>query len=125
MDFEDSHTTRFEVNGVGAWEIRICPLAPQYMHVLKIPGKYQGNANDVVFFVGEGAVPDTAKIAGNKSKGLFQVMPLKLTDGEWHEDSALVNELFTPYEEERVLEKDTRGFVVDAEGPWTIEVTTR
>ena len=54
---EGESTYRLQISAKGKWTVDILPLAPQYMHMLQLPGQYNGNGPDVVFLSGN---PDLA-----------------------------------------------------------------
>ncbi|MBI3242342.1 MAG: hypothetical protein HYZ49_08625 [Chloroflexi bacterium] len=117
LDFRDGQaTTRFEVTATGDWTIEILPLAS--MRVLTAPGVFNGKGDDVILV--EGGVPDLAKIKGNAGARYFGVRA-------WSDSGrdSLVNTT-DPYEGTQILPRsDFLILEIQAEGEWSIEVTTK
>lgn len=116
LDFRSGeHTARFEVSATGAWEIEVLPLA--MVRRLSLPGMIEGEGDDVVALVD--GDPDLATITGNAGGSHFAVHSF----GSLFPD-LLVNTV-DPYEGTVMLDPDTVLLAVSAEGPWTIDVTSR
>jgi hypothetical protein len=117
LDFLDGEvTTRFEVTATGEWKIEILPLSS--MKVLTAPGVFDGKGDDVILV--KGGVPDLAKIKGNAGARYFGVRA-------WSDSGrdSLVNTT-DPYEGTQILPRgDFLILEIQAEGEWSIEVTTK
>lgn len=114
--FDEDHTARLEIKASGPWEIDILPLS-SIRHV-SIPGVIQGVGDDVIFF--DGNSPDLLKADASQANSNFIVHAIA-TDGSY--DTAF-NEI-APYVGTAILNNTTRIIEVTAEGPWSIEVTTK
>ena len=117
MDAE--HTTRLQIEASGQWEIHVLPL--QDIRQEKIPGTINGKGDDVVYVEGSGT-PDLLKVDASKAKGNFAVWGYGATR------DLLVNEI-APYTGTIVIPQDvpTSGMmilVIEAEGPWSLDITT-
>ena len=113
----DPGTTRFSVEAGGAWTIEVYPFYKDYLHYLSVPGVYSGASDDV--FVLVDSEPDLLK-AGTTSESNFVVYGIRLNSGY----DLLVNEI-GPYTGTVPLPRDTFILIVNSEGPYTLEVTTR
>lgn len=111
IDFEDSLTSRFEVNAEGGWRIEVLPLSEA--RVLVVPGMISGEGDEVLILDG---VADLATIRGNEAERHFAVM----THGDRFPD-AIVNTT-DPYEGTVIVGSETTVLEVLAVGGWTIEV---
>jgi hypothetical protein len=116
LDFLDGeHTTRFSIESSGAWEIRVLPL--QQIRRVTIPGTFEGNGDDVVYLQGTGN-PDLLKVDASKAKSNFVIWAYGNTR------DLVVNEI-APYTGVVIVSRDTFVLVIEAEGNWLIEVTTK
>jgi hypothetical protein len=122
LDFRsDEHTVRFEVQGSGKWKIEVLPL--EEMRSVDIPGKFDGKGDDVVILIGSG-MPDLLKFDASKAKSNFAVW------GYGKSEDLLVNEI-APYSGTALVDSSLPTdsgrlvLVIEAEGSWAIEVTTR
>jgi len=115
LDFlEDEHTTRFQVESSGAWEIQVLPLSEIRRET--IAGTFEGQGDDVVLL--SGGTPDLLVIDARRADSNFVIW------GYGGRRSLLVNEI-APYDGTVIAGKDTLVLVIEAEGPWQIEVTVR
>ena len=113
LDFRaGEHTTRFEVNATGNWQIEVAPLA--LAESLNVPGKYAGKGDQVLLLTG--ATPDLAKISGNAERRFFAVI------GYGGSSDLLVNTT-DPYDGTVILGSDAIVLEVTATGTWQIELT--
>jgi hypothetical protein len=116
LDFVDGEqTTRLEIKSDGQWAIEIYPFDIQYLHVLDLPGKYNGNGDDVLVIRKD---PDIAQfdcqISGNFAVWAYGASGRDL----------VVNEI-APYNGKVILNKDAYILVVTAPGAWSVEISTR
>jgi hypothetical protein len=115
LDFLGEHTTRFVIKSSGPWEIQVLPL--QRIRRVNIPGTFQGKGDDVVYLQGAGK-PDVLKVDASKARSNFVIWAYgKKRD-------LVVNEI-APYTGVTIVDMDTFLLVIEAEGNWSIEVTTR
>ena len=116
LDFLDGeHTVRFQVESSGQWTIEVLPLI-DYIRVEEVPGIIEGVGDEVVALIGE--EPDLLKVDASGARSNFVIWGY----GNWRD--LLVNEI-APYSGTVVVSRDTFILVIEAEGPWTIEVTAR
>ncbi len=110
---EGEHTVRFEITAGGPWTLEILPLNEARGEL--VPGLIQGVGDDV-FFIDEG-IPDTAFVDASTASGNIAVW----TIGDYRD--LLVNEI-APYQGTVLMEPDTVLVVVNAEGPWSMDITS-
>jgi len=121
LDFLDGEfTRRLQIEAAGKWEIQILPL--REVRQEKIPGTIEGQGDDVVYIAGNGT-PDLLKVDASKAKGNFAVW------GYGASRDLLVNEI-APYTGTTVIPSDVPVsgkmlLVIEAEGPWSLQITTR
>ncbi len=48
-------TVKLRIKASGAWTVKVFPLVREYLHVLTLPGTYEGLGDDVLYFDGEPA----------------------------------------------------------------------
>ncbi len=114
MDFtEGERTTRLKIESSGEWLIQIFPQ-PEFRTV-EAPGTIEGRGDEYVFLKGE---PDLLKIDATKAKGKFVVW--KIGRGTYR----IVDEI-APYEVTVVAGEGTFMLYIEAEGEWSIEVTSK
>ena len=114
LDFgTDEQTTRFEITARGSWTIEVAPL--ETMRREMIPGIMIGEGDDVLFMVSDD--PDLLTAKADGWRGNFAVWAY----GDRR--SLLVNEI-APYEGTVVVPRDALVLVVQAAGPWELEVTS-
>ena len=115
LDFRsDELTSRLEIKADGPWEIQILSLFEARGE--PIPGVIQGVGDDVVILAGTN--PDTIKAAA-EGNGNFAVVAFG--------DSGLdlvINEI-APYTGTVLLKNDVAVLAIQAEGNWSLEITTR
>lgn len=114
LDFLVSEqTTRLEIKSDGQWQVNIYPFDIQYLHVLELPGKYNGYGDDVVVIRKE---PDLAtfdcQVYGNFAVWAYGASGRDL----------VVNEI-APYSGKVILSKDTFILVVTAPGAWSMDIS--
>lgn len=113
LDFlADEHTARFTVESSGQWVIEVLPL--QEIRTVNVPGTFDGSGDDVINL--SGSDPDLLKIDASQAKSNFVIW------GYGNGMDLLINEI-APYDGVIIAGKDTSILVIEAEGPWTIEVT--
>jgi len=118
---DDEHTTRFQVESSGNWEIQVLPF--EQMRIVTIPGTFEGTGDDVVALVGSNA-PDILKIDASTAGKNFAIW------GWGNERDLLINEI-APYTGNILVDSKlpaSNGVLVldiAATGNWSIEVTTR
>ncbi len=108
------HTVRFEVKAEGPWHLEILPIAAAPTYELPATVTQSG---DYVFWL-EGS-SDLMK-AESDSHATFVVEGYSISDGR-----ALLVNTIAPYTGTVVLQPDTYFVVVQAEGPWSIDITAR
>jgi hypothetical protein len=115
LDFlNGEETVRFQVESNGNWEITILPL--EEIEMLRVPGSYDGNGDNVLAL--PGSKPDLLKVDATKAKGNFVIW------GYADTRNLLVNEI-APYDGTTILQSGTLALVIEAEGPWHIEITAK
>lgn len=115
LDFRaDEHTTRFEVKATGEWQIEILPI--KFANSLSVPGTYEGSGDDVLLLLG--GTPDLAKVKGNAGAHHFAI----LSYGKY---SDLLVNTTDVYEGTVLLSSDVVALEIDAEGSWSIQVTSK
>jgi hypothetical protein len=113
LDFlADEHTARFAVESSGQWVIEVLPM--QEIRTVDVPGIFDGSGDDVINLIGSD--PDLLKIDASQAKSNFVIW--SFGNGK----DLLVNEI-APYNGVIIAGKDTSILVIEAEGPWTVEVT--
>jgi len=122
LDWLDGeHTTRFQVESSGDWEIQVLPF--EQIRIVEIPGTFEGIGDDVVFLDGSSA-PDLLKVDASDAERNFVLW------GWGNGRDLLINE-FAPYTGNILIDGSlptSTGvlvLVVEATGSWSIEVTTR
>jgi hypothetical protein len=118
LDFRDGQqTARFEVIAAtsGAWEFHIEPLANARTE--HIPGTISGIGDDVVFIQGE--TSDLLKADASQAKHNFVIWAITSRRMD-----LVINEI-APYKGTNILDSSTFGLIVQAAGPWSLEITTR
>ena len=118
LDFgKGEHTTRFAVEAEGKWTIEISSLSN--LRSFNVPGKFEGKGDDVIsFHANKLNPPDTATFT-HSGKSNFVVYGMS-GDGR----DLLVNEI-GQYKGQKVLERDTFLFIIQADGAWSVDVTTK
>lgn len=112
---DDQHTTRFEVKATGDWTIEVLPFLENATTV-EVPGAVSGTGDAVLVLLAEA---DTATVTGNAAGSHFAVIGY----GGLFPD-LLVNTT-DPYDNEVMVDRGSRVFVITAVGDWTIELTAR
>jgi len=122
LDFLDGEdTARLQIESSGQWEIQVLPL--DQIRRVEIPSIFDGKGDDVVYLKGT-EKPDLLKIDASQAKSNFAIW------GYGSDRDLLVNEI-APYTGIIIipnsLPTSSGGLilVIEAEGNWSIEVTTR
>jgi hypothetical protein len=116
--FDDEATASFSVEAGGPWTIEILPFEYVYDdHFLVVPGTYEGMGDDIFFLACED--PDLAVIEAGNGSDNFVVWSIGSSSPD-----LLVNEV-TPYEGTFFVPGDLGALIVEALGPWSIEITRR
>lgn len=116
FDFgNNDRTTRFEIKAIGDWKIEILPISQA--HTIRVPGKYEGEGDDVLLLIG-GGTPDLAYIKGNAGGHYFGVW------GYSNRVDLLVNTT-DPYDGSAILDEKTIVIEIRAVKDWSIEITTK
>ena len=110
------HTARLEVQASGGWIITIYPLVPEYVQMMNIPGTYSGIGDNVVVLVG--GTPDVGTF-DHQGDSNFVVISYG-TEGS----DLLVNDIGN-YHGQAIVPKGTVLFEIQADGAWTIDVTSK
>jgi hypothetical protein len=121
LDFGDGEqTTRFQVTAGGPWKIEVLPISE--IRRVGLPATFLGHGDDVILL--DGPTPDTLKADNSQSDSNFAIIAY----GNGRE--LLVNEI-APYVGTVLIPSDlplSSGrlvLVVIAEGPWSLDITTR
>ncbi len=114
---QEELTTRIQIQSSGNWTITICPLTIQYLKVANVPGTYQGKGDELVFL--KGGTPDLATF-DFKGDANFMV-DAYTSDGDTNN---IVNEIGV-YNGQVIIPNNTIIFVVTANAPWTVEITSK
>jgi len=118
LDFNDGeNTVRFQIQASGKWTIQILPL--DKMHVIKIPGRFDGRGDDVIYL--EGGNPDTLQIDASRARSSNFII-WGYNDYDYTTRNLLVNSI-APYTG-TVLMQDSKILVIQAVGIWSIGITT-
>jgi hypothetical protein len=116
LDFlKDEHTARFEITAAGPWELQILPLS-QVRHE-SIPGTIQGSGDDVIYL--DGSNPDLLKADASTETSNFVIYGYNNNSRD-----LLVNEI-APYTGTVLMDRTTFMIVINAEGKWTLDITTK
>jgi len=110
------NTTRFEVTASGPWEINVYPFTKDYVRAEAIPSTITGEGDDVIVLTT--SIPDLLK-ADATGRGNFAVWGYTASGRD-----LLINEI-APYQGTVVLDRKTFMITIHAEGPWTLEITTK
>lgn len=118
--FEGEESVRLEIGAGGPWTIELLPLTREHVHMLEVPGTYQGQGDDVIFLIGRD--PDLASFTSGNRQDNFVVWSYGQTSGR----DLLVNDI-APYEGTVIIPRDVAVLIVSAgqSGPWSVEVTAR
>ena len=113
LDLQGSQTTRLQIQATGNWTAELFPVtqAP----VINVPGALSGQGDIVLRLAG--AIPDIANIRGNESARFFAVIGY----GSGFPD-LLVNTTDV-YEGQVVIRSGVNLLMVQATGPWNVEIT--
>lgn len=115
LDFlDEQQTVRFQIESSGQWGIEVLPLLQG--RKAEVPGTLEGKGDDVVFLAGE--TPDLLKIDATTAQSNFVVW------GYGNRRDLLVNEI-APYDGVVVAGGNTIVLVIEAEGNWSIEITSK
>lgn len=121
IDTDGTLSTRLEIsNAKGPYTFEINPISDEFLHILKVPGTYSGTTPDVIYL--DGAEPDlvTLNYSGD-SNFIVDALDENMNSTSY----GLVNEIGN-YEGKKVLPKGTKYIYVEyADGPYTLEVTTK
>jgi len=116
LDFRDGEqTARFVVKASGTWEFHIEPLANA--RIEPIPDTISGKGDDVVL-IGDGT-PDLLKADASQASRNFIVQAI--ADARY---DLVINEI-APYTGTNILNPSTVALIIQATGPWSLEITTR
>jgi hypothetical protein len=114
LDFLDTeHTARFQVESSGDWEISILPLSEIRAEV--VPSSFTGNGDEVIYLDG---TPDLLRIDASSATSNFVIW------GYGNRRDLLVNDI-APYDGVVIAGSNTAVLVIEAEGDWSIEVTSK
>lgn len=106
----DENTAMLEISANGPWKIVIHPFSSVHLNMMKAPGIYENNTDDMIFVDGSSK---TATITCEKG----HIAVKGLTSDRYH---LLVNEI-GPYEGKVVIPNGLILLVVTASAPWSIE----
>jgi hypothetical protein len=114
LDFmAEEDTARFQVESSGEWTIEVLPLLA--IRGVDVPGTFSGTGDDVILL---GGAPDLLRIDASNARSNFAIWAY----GDYRD--LLVNEI-APYTGVVVAGPTTVILAIEAEGEWTIEVTSR
>jgi hypothetical protein len=115
IDFATGRTLRFEVRAAEAWRIELLPLASARQEA--VPNRIQG-MGDEVFLLQPLGTPDLLTMDASGATGHFSV---------WVYGAArtLLIDAIAPYAGTVALPADTTTIAVKANGPWSLDITTR
>lgn len=122
IDLDDHQTTRFAVEGEGAWTIEVLPFSSVRRE--QAPGDFTGTGDDVVLLVTQtGGLHVDLLTADARGQRNFVVYG-------WGEEPDLLFNEVAPFQGETTVEpgltKDGTLLIdIQAEGDWTMESTTR
>jgi hypothetical protein len=115
LDFlSGDQTGRFEIKAEGQWEMQIQPL--ENLHKIAIPATIQGRGDDVFAIEGTG---DLIKADASQARSSFIIHSFG-NDRQ----SVVFNET-APYAGISLLPPATSLLIITANGPWSLEITTR
>lgn len=116
LDFRDGQQTgRFEITASGTWEFNILPLSSA--RIEKIPEIITGTGDDVVLI--GGGIPDLIKADASQATRNFIVQAVANASFD-----LVINEI-APYTGTQILDPSSIALVINATGPWSLEITTR
>jgi hypothetical protein len=107
---------RLSVKADGPWSIKIDDISKA--PTLEVPGKIEGNGDDVILLTG--GKPDTISLS-HQGQGNFIVVAHE-ADGLF--PNLVVNEI-GKYEGKNLISTKTDIIEIQADGPWSMEVTGR
>ena len=107
-------TAKLKIKASGAWTVNVFPLVREYLHVLTLPGKYEGQGDDVLYFDGE---PASGTFEAKRG-GFFAVFAFAEKRVE------LVN-TNKPYSGQLDFPPGTSLIVVNSTYEWTLDATKR
>ena len=97
----------------GDWSIEILPVSSA--RVLTVPGKMEGNGDEVIAL--SGAKPDLAIIQGNDQSRHFAVT-------SYGKSLDLLVNTTDPYDGKVIVASDTLFLEITATGSWSIEIAS-
>lgn len=112
--FDDEFTARLEIKASGPWEIQVLPF--ETIKKVSLPATYNGKGDDIFALVG--GTPDTIKADASQARSNF------IVQGIDSRQSLIFNEI-APYTGTAILDPETFILIIHAEGPWTLEISTR
>lgn len=121
LDFLDGEeTARLQIESSGNWEVTVMPF--EHMRQVSIPGAFEGLGDDVVYMKGTGT-PDLLNINADQAQSNFVIW------GYGKDVDLLVNDI-APYSGVVIVPASlpvdsALVLIVEAEGNWSIEVTTK
>lgn len=113
----DPKTARFEVIASGSWELQVLPFNRIRKEV--IPKVITGTGDEVFIFSGAGKKPDLLKTDASLASSNIVVMAYHATGRD-----LLVNEI-APYTGTTIMDPTSFLIVINATGPWSLEITTK
>lgn len=114
--YSGEDTQRLEIKSSGNWKITAYPIEKEYLHVMIVPGKHNGNGDDVLFLAGDH--PDIGTFT-NEEDTNFIVWGLSNSGMD-----LLINEI-GPYSGTIILDSTTVMLEIHTEGNWTIETKAK
>jgi hypothetical protein len=115
LDFyQDQHTTRLEVKATGKWTVDITSLNEGQR--FEVPGEIVGSGDNVLILAGK--PPDVATIEGNEAGKEFSVISFAPTVKQLVKTAQ-------PYNGKVLLDPQVKILVINAQGPWKINLTTK
>ncbi len=115
LDFAGGeNNARLEITASGKWEITVSPLSVDVINTLNVPGKYDGNGDDVVRLMGSLPSKVTFDCPGQHN---FIVWTYSNSSGE-----DLTINAIAPYHGVKAIPGDAFLIVINATGAWSVDM---
>jgi len=111
---DDEHTTRFGIESSGSWTIEVLPL--NQAREAQIPEVIEGNGDDVVLLRGDAT--DLMTVDASLANGTFSIW------GFYDDLRYPVIYSTAPYTGTVLMLRTTHLLTIEAEGPWSLDITS-
>ena len=113
-DFDPKDTYNLEIQGDQSWTVTVSPANPKFFSVLKVPGKFKGNGNAVIFLDGEYGV-STFQLSSHQNFTAWAYGPGGVEEPLYITPSG-------DYQGKSVLPIGARWIIVSTKGSWAVDV---